>query len=107
MADAKYIDYYGQSTDSYEEAQKGTKRNAEDLKRALAEGKPVGVDYFGQPTTDQRQIQRGIERNTRDAEREKTSGKSSKEYKKGGKVSNASSRGDGIAQRGKTKGRMY
>jgi hypothetical protein len=31
-----------------------------------------------------------------------------KEYgmKKGGKVSSASSRGDGIAQRGKTKGRM-
>ena len=27
-------------------------------------------------------------------------------YKKGGKVSSASSRGDGIAQRGKTKGRM-
>ena len=28
------------------------------------------------------------------------------EYKKGGKVSTASRRGDGIAQRGKTKGRM-
>jgi hypothetical protein len=28
------------------------------------------------------------------------------EFKKGGKVSSASSRGDGIAQRGKTKGRM-
>jgi hypothetical protein len=28
-------------------------------------------------------------------------------FKKGGKVSSASSRGDGIAQRGKTKGRMY
>jgi hypothetical protein len=27
-------------------------------------------------------------------------------YKSGGKVSSASSRGDGIAQRGKTKGRM-
>ena len=27
-------------------------------------------------------------------------------FKKGGKVSSASSRGDGIAQRGKTKGRM-
>ena len=27
-------------------------------------------------------------------------------YKKGGSVSSASSRGDGIAQRGKTKGRM-
>jgi len=29
-----------------------------------------------------------------------------KNYKKGGKVSSASSRGDGCAQRGKTKGRM-
>ena len=29
-----------------------------------------------------------------------------KGYKKGGKVKSASSRGDGIAQRGKTKGRM-
>lgn len=28
------------------------------------------------------------------------------DYKKGGKVSSASSRGDGIAKRGKTKGRM-
>jgi hypothetical protein len=28
-------------------------------------------------------------------------------YKKGGKVSSASSRADGIAQRGKTRGRMY
>ena len=32
--------------------------------------------------------------------------KSSKGMKKGGKVSSASSRADGIAQRGKTKGRM-
>jgi hypothetical protein len=31
---------------------------------------------------------------------------SEKTYKKGGKVSSASSRGDGCAQRGKTKGRM-
>ena len=29
------------------------------------------------------------------------------EYKKGGKTSSASSRGDGIAQRGKTRGKMY
>ena len=30
-----------------------------------------------------------------------------KEYKKGGKVSSASKRADGIAQRGKTRGKMY
>jgi hypothetical protein len=102
MSDLKYVDYYGQPTDSFETAEKGTKRNAEDLKRTSAEGKPVGVDYFGQPTTDQRLIEKAKERNARDALRD------SKEKKmaKGGKVSSASSRGDGIAKRGKTKGRM-
>jgi len=29
------------------------------------------------------------------------------DYKKGGKISSASSRADGIAQRGKTRGKMY
>ena len=38
--------------------------------------------------------------------RDKKGGESGFEMKKGGKVSIASSRGDGIAQRGKTKGRI-
>jgi hypothetical protein len=102
MGDLKYTDYYGQPTDSFEEAEKGTKRNAQDLKKALAEGKSVGVDYFGQPTTDARQIERAKERNARDAMRE---GKEEK-MAKGGKVSSASKRADGIAQKGKTRGKM-
>jgi hypothetical protein len=103
MNSLKYTDYYGQPTDSFDEAEKGSKRNAEELKRALSKGESVGVDYYGQPTTDQRQIQRGVERNARDKEREK---KPAKNYKAGGKVSSASGRADGIAQRGKTKGKV-
>jgi len=102
MSNLKYVDYYGQPTENFEEAEKGTKRNAEDLKRALAEGKPVGTDYFGQPTTDQRLIEKAKERNARDALRDSKE----KKMSTGGKVSSASKRADGIAQRGKTKGRM-
>jgi hypothetical protein len=102
MADLKYTDYYGQPTDSFEEAEKGSKRNAENLKKALAEGSPVGSDYFGQPTTDPRQIERAKERKARDSSREDKD----KKMAKGGKVPSASKKGDGIAQRGKTKGRM-
>jgi hypothetical protein len=101
MADLEYIDYYGQPTKSFEEAEKGAKRNAENLKKALAEGKPVGVDYFGQPTTDPYQIERARQRNIRNAKQDGKVGMAT-----GGKVSSASKRGDGIAQRGKTKGRM-
>jgi hypothetical protein len=99
MADLEYVDYYGQPTKSFEDAEKGSKRNAENLKKALAEGKPVGEDYFGQPTTDPYKIERAKQRKARDSKRDGESGMA-----KGGNVS-ASKRGDGIAQRGKTKGR--
>lgn len=42
----------------------------------------------------------------REAQREATRGVRPKGMKSGGKVSSASKRADGIAQRGKTKGRM-
>ena len=50
-------------------------------------------------------------REAREEQRRETRGKVSElsgvpEYKKGGKVGSASKRADGIAQRGKTKGRM-
>lgn len=100
---ATYVDYFGQPTEDEAVAERGAKRNARDLERALAAGEAVGVDYFGQPTTDIRQIERAKERNARDALRDKqTEGK-----KRGGKISSASSRADGIAQRGKTRGKMY
>jgi hypothetical protein len=99
---ATYVDYFGQPTEDKAVAERGTKRNARDLERALTAGSPVGVDYFGQPTTDPRQIERAKERNARDALRDDKD----KKMAKGGKVQSASKRGDGIAQRGKTKGRF-
>ena len=99
---ATYVDYFGQPTEDEAVAERGAKRNARDLERALAAKEPVGVDYFGQPTTDARQIERAKERNARDASRDDKD----KKMAKGGKVQSASKRGDGIAQRGKTKGRF-
>ena len=140
----KYVDYYGQPTESEAVADEAMRRNERDLARAQAEGKDVGVDYFGQPTTDPRAIERGAERNIRDAMREGGGGGKAKvdedlnagasAMKKGGAVKSAkfmsfskkgkpagmknvtkrasggttaSSRADGIAQRGKTRGKMY
>jgi hypothetical protein len=99
---ATYVDYFGQPTEDEAVAKRGAKRNARDLERALAAKDSVGTDYFGQPTTDPQQIERAKERNARDALRESKD----KKMAKGGKVSSASKRGDGIAQRGKTKGRF-
>ena len=140
----KYVDYYGQPTESEAVAAEAMRRNERDLARAQAEGKDVGVDYFGQPTTDPRAIERGAERNIRDVMREGGGGGKAKvdedlnagasAMKKGGAVKSAkfmsfskkgkpagmknvtkmasggttaSSRADGIAQRGKTRGKMY
>jgi translation initiation factor IF-2 len=47
-----------------------------------------------------------MEKLTRRAAPKEASKRAEPTYKRGGKVSSASSRGDGIAQRGKTKGRM-
>ena len=125
----KYVDYYGQPTESEAVAAEAMRRNERDLARAQAEGKDVGVDYFGQPTTDPRAIERGAERNIRDVMREGGGGGKAKvdeelnagasAMKRGGKVkkmasggmtskvSSASKRADGIAARGKTRGKMY
>jgi hypothetical protein len=139
----KYVDYYGQPTESEAVAAEAMRRNERDLARAQAEGKDVGVDYFGQPTTDPRAIERGAERNIRDVMREGGGGGKAKvdeelnagasAMKKGGAVKSAkfmsfskkgkpagmkpvtkmasggttaSSRADGIAQRGKTRGKI-
>ena len=119
----KYVDYYGQPTESEAVAAEAMRRNERDLARAQAEGKAVGVDYFGQPTTDPRAIERGAERNIRDVMREGSGSGGSKPrdeelnagasaMKKGGKVKkmasggSASSRADGIAVKGKTRGKM-
>ena len=91
---AKYTDYYGQPTDSEAKAEEAARRNARDLAADRAAGKEVEKDYYDQPTTDPRLIERAKERNARDVG-----------MKRGGKVS-ASKRADGIAQRGKTRGRM-
>jgi len=99
---ATYFDYFGQPTDDESVAEMGAKRHARDLKRAQDAGESVEVDYFGQPTTNPRDIERAKERNTRDAMRD---GKS-KKMASGGKVGSASKRADGIAQRGKTRGKM-
>ena len=141
----KYVDYYGQPTESEAVADEAMRRNERDLARAQAEGKDVGVDYFGQPTTDPRAIERGAERNIRDVLREGGGGggkakvdedlnAGASAMKKGGAVKSAkfmsfskkgkpagmksvtkmasggttaSGRADGIAQRGKTRGKMY
>jgi hypothetical protein len=112
----KYVDYYGQPTESEAVAAEAMRRNERDLARAQAEGKAVGVDYFGQPTTDPRAIERASERNIRDVMREGGGGGKAKvdedlnagasAMKRGGKVSSASSRADGIATKGKTRGKI-
>ena len=124
----KYVDYYGQPTESEAVAAEAMRRNERDLARAQAEGKDVGVDYFGQPTTDPRAIERGAERNIRDVMREGGGGGKAKvdeelnagasAMKRGGKVkkmasggmtskvSSASKRADGIAIKGKTRGKI-
>ena len=124
----KYVDYYGQPTESEAVAAEAMRRNERDLARAQAEGKDVGVDYFGQPTTDPRAIERGAERNIRDVMREGGGGGKAKvdeelnagvsAMKRGGKVkkmasggmtskvSSASKRADGIAVKGKTRGKI-
>ena len=139
----KYVDYYGQPTESEAVAAEAMRRNERDLARAQAEGKDVGVDYFGQPTTDPRAIERGAERNIRDVMREGGGGGKAKvdeelnagasAMKKGGAVKSAkfmsfskkgkpagmkpvtkmasggttaSSRADGIATKGKTRGKI-
>jgi len=124
----KYVDYYGQPTESEAVAAEAMRRNERDLARAQAEGKDVGVDYFGQPTTDPRAIERGAERNIREVLREGGGGGKAKvdeelnagasAMKRGGKVkkmasggmtskvSSASKRADGIAVKGKTRGKI-
>jgi len=111
-----YVDYFGQPTKSEAVATEAIRRHERDLARAQAEGKAVSVDYFGQPTTDPRAIERASERNIRDVMREGGGGGKAKvdedlnagasAMKRGGKVSSASSRADGIAQRGKTRGKI-
>jgi len=120
----KYVDYYGQPTESEAVAAEAMRRNERDLARAQAEGKAVGVDYFGQPTTDPRAIERGAERNIRDVLREGGGGKAKvdeelnagasamrrggkvKKMASGGMTSSASKRADGIAVKGKTRGKI-
>ena len=102
---ATYVDYFGNPTDDESVAENATKRHARDLERAQAAGETVGVDYFGQPTTDPRQIERAKERNARDADRQRQES-NPKKLASGGKVGSASKRADGIAQRGKTRGKM-
>ena len=125
----KYVDYYGQPTESEAVAAEAMRRNERDLARAQAEGKAVGVDYFGQPTTDPRAIERGAERNIRDVLREGGGGggkarvdedvnAGASAMRRGGKVkkmasggmtskaSSASKRADGIAVKGKTRGKI-
>jgi len=58
-----------------------------------------GVDMLSYPFREKRS-----EEELNELAREVSKG--SRKYKKGGKVSSASTRADGIAQRGKTKGRM-
>ncbi len=118
-----YVDYFGQPTKSEAVANEAMRRHERDLARAQAEGKAVGVDYFGQPTTDPRAIERASERNIRDVMREGGGGGKAKvdedlnagasAMKRGGKVkkmasggSTASSRADGIATKGKTRGKI-
>jgi len=118
-----YVDYYGQPTKSEAVATEAMRRHERDLARAQTEGKAVDVDYFGQPTTDPRAIERGAERNIRDVMREGSGSGGSKPrdeelnagasaMKRGGKVKkmasggSASSRADGIATKGKTRGKI-
>ena len=122
----KYVDYYGQPTESEAVADEAMRRNERDLARAQAEGKAVGVDYFGQPTTDPHAIERGAERNIRDVLREGGGGGGKakvdedlnagasamrrggkvKKMASGGMTSSASKRADGIAVKGKTRGKI-
>ena len=86
------------------------KQNEEDLqlpKRAWEKAKEIGRKVFQSDSEAFKDLQeaKAKEREaSSEKARERTRGV--KPMKKGGKVSSASSRADGIAQRGKTKGRM-
>lgn len=74
-----------------------------------AMGKLIGKGFGGiLPAAIARSAQRDAARSAAEEEREKAmlASAEGKPMKKGGKVSSASSRADGCAQRGKTKGRM-
>ena len=83
--------------------------NTKQMMKALAEARARSGANVGpqKPLSDEmlKKIQKGV-----DADSKKTSqaeGSDDVVYaKKGGKVSSASSRADGIAQRGKTRGKM-
>jgi hypothetical protein len=91
-------------TPSAEETEKNRKNTAayiEDAERRFREvKKPVrGGGGSGGSPSDAREMQLGAELDPKAMMKRES-------YKKGGAVKSASSRGDGCAQRGKTKGRM-
>ena len=69
----------------------------------------INIDTYGKPKSS-KQVESskfvGKALDEADAEKAREHTRGAKGMKKGGKVSSASSRADGIAQRGKTKGRM-
>ena len=75
-----------------------------DIARGLAKMTGRGVSGDGSASADYQAARKETSRKAQDKADYKDI--VDKEYKKGGKVSSASSRADGIAQRGKTKGRM-
>jgi len=69
-------------------------------KKSFGDSISEGIKSFGSSLSDY------ASKNIKSPAQRRDEEKASKGYAKGGKVSSASSRGDGIAQRGKTRGKM-
>ena len=92
--DAKFNAVIKKADDDY------TKKQSQPRKKATQQAKPAADDEDFMPADIKDKKQTML--NQRAAENYEAT----KEYKKGGKVSSASSRADGIAIRGKTRGKM-
>jgi len=72
-----------------------------------AMGKMLNPEEAARIAKEEQEKQAMAAKQANEAHQAKVKASVSGGMKKGGKVSSASSRGDGIAQRGKTKGRIY
>ena len=97
----------GESGDKYQQDEGILADTSRTLKNLMAGKRGREAMEYGNPSLMAGARKAGADavKSQSDAELKRES-KGKAEYKKGGKVSSASSRGDGIAQRGKTKGRM-
>lgn len=89
----------GPTEEEIDQRKKSIAASAEDFPRRLSEIKKPASGGGSGGVSDTREIQLGSDLDPKSMMKREG-------YKKGGAVKSASSRGDGIAQRGKTRGRM-